>query len=344
MSGDESSRFVRDAHAIVSDLLVPNRTRYWGDFLLTIAVAYTALAVYLTVRLLSPIGIAAMVVCALAIFRAVTFTHELAHRPTGFRGFAIAWNLLCGIPLLLPAFLYGDHTGHHVNHAYGTWADPEYLLHGARSRGRRFAFLLLALIYPLLPAVRFLFFTPLAAMSGRVDRFLWRYGSSLYVMNESYTRDDDRAARSASRWWQEGACSLWAWAAVALVVTGRVPIGVVGRAYLVLLFWMAVNQVRTLTAHRYRCDGDAPLTYLEQVLDTNTFPHGRWLPSLWAPLGLRYHALHHLMPSLPYHAMATAHRRLVAALPPGSPYHQTIRPGMAAVLVSMLGRSPSESC
>jgi fatty acid desaturase len=42
-------------------------------------------------------------------------------------------------------------------------------------------------------------------------------------------------------------------------------------------------------------------------------------------VGLRYHALHHLFPSLPYHSLGIAHRRLMAQLPADSPYRGTIR-------------------
>jgi fatty acid desaturase len=333
----ESSRFVREAHAIVRDLLVPDHARYWRDFLFSISVAYVALALFLSAPLASPLAVVAGVVSSLAMFRAVVFTHELAHRPAGFRRFAVAWNLLCGIPLLLPSFLYGDHKGHHANHTYGTWGDPEYLIRGSQSRWRRLAFLLLALVYPGLPAVRFLLLTPLAMVSRRIDRFVWRYGSSLYMMNDTYVRGDAHGAGSLARWSQEIACSLWAWSVVLLLARGEMSAATIGRVYLVALLWMTINQIRTLTAHRYVHDGSAPMTYLDQVRDTNTFPNGRWLPNLWAPLGLRYHALHHLLPALPYHAMAAAHRRLVNELPPGSPYHQTIRPGLSSVLAGMIG-------
>ena len=47
--------------------------------------------------------------------------------------------------------------------------------------------------------------------------------------------------------------------------------------------------------------------------------------SLIAPVGLRYHALHHHLPSLPYHSLGAVHRALVAELPPDSPYHRTER-------------------
>jgi fatty acid desaturase len=40
-------------------------------------------------------------------------------------------------------------------------------------------------------------------------------------------------------------------------------------------------------------------------------------------VGLRYHALHHLFPSLPYHNLGRAHQRLMAELPTDSPYRLT---------------------
>jgi fatty acid desaturase len=59
------------------------------------------------------------------------------------------------------------------------------------------------------------------------------------------------------------------------------------------------------------------------------------LPMLWAPVGLRYHALHHLLPNLPYHSLGRAHRRLLAQLPADSPYHATINRRITDVLSRM---------
>jgi fatty acid desaturase len=267
------------------------------------------------------------------MYRAVVFSHEIAHgRAPWFRRFETLWNALCGVPLLLPSFFYGDHKAHHARNRYGTAADPEYLLHGSASRLRVTCFLALPLLYPLLPPVRFLVLTPLALLSSAVDRFVWRFGSSLYIMNEAYRRDYDASARTRSRWLQEIACCLWVWTAVALVVNHQVPGSVLGKVYLVFVFWMGVNQVRTLATHRYTNHDGAPMSHVEQVRDTYTFGWGWLFPHLWAPLGLRFHALHHLLPALPYHAMQEAHRRLIEQLPAASPYHQTLVPGLLPAL------------
>ena len=62
------------------------------------------------------------------------------------------------------------------------------------------------------------------------------------------------------------------------------------------------------------------------------------LSPLWAPVGLRYHALHHLLPSMPYHALGECHRRLIAHLGQGSTYAGASHPGLLP-LVARIARS-----
>ncbi len=75
-----------------------------------------------------------------------------------------------------------------------------------------------------------------------------------------------------------------------------------------------------------------------QYLDSVNVPPPALLPMLWAPVGLRYHALHHLLPGVPYHGLAEAHRRLSAAVDKDSPYHRASYPGLPG-LVDRLVRS-----
>jgi fatty acid desaturase len=77
-----------------------------------------------------------------------------------------------------------------------------------------------------------------------------------------------------------------------------------------------------LGAHRWTGDG-RELSFEEQLLDSVNYPYRAWITELWGPVGTRYHALHHLFPSLPYHNLGIAHRRLVAGLPANSLYHET---------------------
>ena len=168
----ESARLTREAHRLVRDLMRPRLARYWIDFLVTIVVVYVSFVVYISARSFTLLQTAAFVTCGLAMYRAVVFTHEITHRRgPAFWRFTFVWNLLCGIPFLMPSFMYGNHQGHHTSDAYGTWSDPEYLLHSSGWRLKLSGFLLLPVIYPILIAGRFLFFTPLALASRRVGPY-----------------------------------------------------------------------------------------------------------------------------------------------------------------------------
>ena len=62
-------------------------------------------------------------------------------------------------------------------------------------------------------------------------------------------------------------------------------------------------------------------------------------PPLGAPVGLRYHALHHYLPTVPYHSLGALHRRLLAELPANDPYRRTRRPGVVAAALALARRA-----
>jgi len=103
-------------------------------------------------------------------------------------------------------------------------------------------------------------------------------------------------------------------------------------SYKVLVLWYAIatlifflNSLRTLAVHAYRNPPDRKLTPGEQYLDSVNIPDNFFFTALWAPVGLRYHATHHLFPNLPYHNLGRAHRRLVRDLSDHDLYLQTLR-------------------
>jgi fatty acid desaturase len=77
------------------------------------------------------------------------------------------------------------------------------------------------------------------------------------------------------------------------------------------------------------------MTYLEQLEDSINLPGQPLLTELLFPVGLRFHALHHLFPTLPYHALPTAHRRLMARMPEDSPYRRTVAQSFLGVVADM---------
>ena len=88
-----------------------------------------------------------------------------------------------------------------------------------------------------------------------------------------------------------------------------------------------LNQLRTLVAHLWENEGEA-MTVTAQYLDSVNVPPPSPFAGLWAPVGLRYHALHHLMPGLPYHSLGEAHRRLRGHLEPATTFWQANHAGM----------------
>jgi fatty acid desaturase len=184
--------------------------------------------------------------------------------------------------------------------------------------------------------LRFAVLAPLSASIPAVRIWLVERYSGLAINPSFRRRPAEGDLRTLWRW-QEAATSLWAIGLLTLVATGSLPL----RAFLVFLAVAAgvavLNQVRTLVAHLWENEGDA-MTVTAQYLDTVNVPPPGLLPVLWAPVGLRYHALHHLLPSVPYHALGEAHRRLSAALEDASPYHKTSHRGLVG-LVQRLVRS-----
>src|SRR5690606_21636596 len=108
----------------------------------------------------------AIVVAALALYRALLFIHELTHlREGALPGFAAAWNLVVGIPLLVPSFTYvGVHLDHHRRSIYGTSADPEYLPLAAGPRRRLVWLLVETAFLPCVFALRFLALAPIGLL------------------------------------------------------------------------------------------------------------------------------------------------------------------------------------
>ncbi len=333
--GADDMAMLRAAVELTRDLGAARPAIYWTDMLASAAIGYAALAG--AILLANPwLALASGALAALALYRALLFIHELSHiHRDALPGFRLAWSGLVGIPLLTPSFMYeGVHPLHHARTRYGTPEDPEYLPLGLMKPWTLPLFLAVAVLLPPALLLRCAILVPLGAIIPPLRKLVWERASSLST-NPAFRRRPPEGELARMVKWQEAAAALWA---IGLLVSttwiGWRPLAI---ALAVIAGTAVLNQLRTLAAHLWTNDG-AAMTVTAQYLDSVNVPPPGLLPELWAPVGLRYHATHHLLPSLPYHALGEAHRRLTAQLGPGSTYRGASYPGLFALL-SRLARS-----
>ena len=148
--------------------------------------------------------------------RALMFIHELVHLPKeGFGAFRFAWNALCGIPFLVPSFLYYPHVDHHRRKHYGTEHDGEYLPLSHHGRWMIIGFIVQALIIPFLGLARFLIISPMCWLIPGARSWVHRYASTMLV-DPTYERTDASPQLMRTVVLQEMFCFLWC-----LVLLGR---------------------------------------------------------------------------------------------------------------------------
>lgn len=299
---------------LVSDLAAHRYAIYWSDFLLCIAIFWASFCtIAYRAAAFDALAVAMFIVAVLALYRASCFMHEIVHLPrSALTGFRWAWDLLCGIPMLLPSYFYASHVDHHAALTYGTDRDPEYLPLLHESKASMAMLVAGTLIAPLTLWLRFAVITPLAwcipALRALVDA---RFSS--VTLHPHYRAEVARLLRPRLQARiAELLTTLWVWGCTASVAAGIVPLSSVLAFLSVVMTVLLMNMARTALTHHYQHDG-APLTHAQQIADSVTWGGGGVLVELFAPLGLRYHALHHLFPYLPYHALPQAHARLMAA-------------------------------
>ena len=325
----DDKEMLRAAVELTRDISTALPGIYWPDMLVSAALGYTALAGAILFD--NPWAAAASgIVAALALYRALLFIHELTHiHKDALPGFRFGWNLLVGIPLLTPSFMYeGVHTLHHARTRYGTAEDPEYLPLALMKPWSLPVFALTALVLPFALLVRSALLVPLGTVFPPLRRLVWERFSALAI-NPEFRRRPPEGAFARMVFWQELGASVWAVALIASTFAfGWRPL-VIGLGVVSLTAFL--NQVRTLVAHLWENDGEA-MTVTAQYLDSVNVPPPAKLAPLWAPVGLRYHALHHLLPSMPYHSLGEAHRRLCRHLGADTTYARSSYSGLMPLM------------
>lgn len=325
---------LRAAAELTRDLNAPRPLIYWSDFLMSALIGYAGLFVAITADAAGIAALAALV-SVFALYRAGSFIHELTHvKHALVPGFRLVWNMIVGVPLLVPSFMYeGVHNLHHARTRYGTVDDPEYLPLARMKAYTVPFFVVVSALAPIALLFRYAVAAPLSLLIPPLRTLVVERYSGL-VINPDFRRRMSEGELRRNWLVQEAAASLWSIALLTSVVSGLIPL----RAFLIGLgivsATIVINQIRTLVAHLWENDGEA-LTVTAQFLDSVNVPPPALLPALWAPVGLRYHAIHHLLPGLPYHGLGEAHRRLSAALPDASCYHHANYRGLPSLVVRL---------
>jgi len=312
--------------AIVGDCLKRNMTIYWLDFLITFGVLlvsafYTVFADFGLLKVLS------FSIAVLTAYRCASFIHEVVHlstRDASQKRFAWFWNMTFGVPFLSPSYLYNSHLEHHLLNKYGTVEDPEYaplqktgalnctwfvLEHAFSIPGKVVIHLLLNPFKRLMPAW----------LAERLHKSLYPF-----AINNDYQPSNRSKPKSAMDIWTMRLCTVMVYVYVVLFAGGILPIKILLTFACIVIVAMALNGVRTLVAHRYFNAELETLSAQQQLADSvNLTGIPPFLGELLAPVGLRFHALHHLFPDMPYHNLARAHDLLMAAVPEDDTYRET---------------------
>jgi fatty acid desaturase len=285
---------IRAAAELTRDLVQPNPRIYWTDFLASTFIGYGAVAAAIFAPS-TALMLVAGVIAVLALYRAGSFIHELTHiRKNALPGFRLAWNALIGVPMLIPSFMYeGIHSLHHNRTKYGTVEDPEYLPLALMKPWTVPLFTVAAAFGPLAFLFRYGVVTPLSFLIPPLRKVVVEKYSGL-IINPEFRRKSPEGEFRKQWAWQEGGAWIWSTLIIAAGVFGWVPLRALIIFGVIASVSFVVNQVRTLVAHLWENDG-AELTVTGQFLDSVNVPPPGLLPELWAPVGLRYHALHHLL-------------------------------------------------
>ena len=306
-----------------ADELRARKSVYWPDMLASMAIGWSSFALALRYQSYPALSVALSVVTVFALYRAVLFIHEITHlKREAIPGFETAWNLTVGVPLLVPSMMYiGSHSDHHRRAIFGTATDPEYEPMGHWTPTRVILSGFPMLLVPLALLLRWAVIGPISYLIPPFRRVVVERLSAL-VINPRYRRKPPQGP-ALLRWaFQEVGTALYAWALIIATWKGVSPLAWIAHFYAIVAGILAINHVRTLAAHRYIGLGEE-VTREGQLLDSvNLVSDSPWT-LLVAPVGLRYHALHHILPGLPYHSLGAVHRALCKELPAGSSYHST---------------------
>jgi fatty acid desaturase len=294
---------------------------YFLDVFLSAVLGYGGAILYLRTPWSSPLlALGACLASAYGLFRLGIFLHEIVHMPKGqMKVFKVFWNMIAGIPLGMPHFLFLNHAIHHGAKTYGTKNDGEYLPLGKDNGWKAVMSILQIPLVLVLTPYRFLILVPVTLIIPGGRRWLLKNASAFTMI--PFFRYEKLPAAEPWWLWADLAASAWLWMVSLFFWTGTVSMAIAFKFQILVLLGIGLNGFRNLFAHTYRGDGQ-PVSHLRQFEDSITIQAPWFVETLFFPVGLKYHALHHLFPTLPYHQMKKVHQLLLEKLPATAPYRR----------------------
>lgn len=236
---------------------------------------------------------------SICLHRLVAFVHELCHRRNNERlqRFRLLWDLTVGAIILFPtARFFRSHLVHHRLGIFGTRDDPQYIL----LRSNPSHFILVIVIAPLL--LPFFLFVPAlstALFPGKLETWWDDHlrSKGLPISHSEVLEPYQNEVTWLSRY------SIVLWIIYAMVLPSTLPL-----FYAVLVGMWYLITTRMPFEHRLRAHQQQPSTRHDQIVDSFTIESPT--AALLQPLGMRYHAAHHMYPGVPYHNLPELHRTL----------------------------------
>jgi fatty acid desaturase len=314
--GDDSFP-AKQIKELLADYKDPIAWIYWTDYLVFVALGFSSLicSVLVSNAWLSTVS---LLISLLSFYRALGFIHETVHQKHRrfMRLFVPVWNIVSGSLFFVMTFYYQCHLSHHSRLHYGTPSDPQYANFIERKPPVLFFLVVQSILAPVFFAVRALIIAPLHLLVPSIRPFVLRYLSSFARpgYKARYSRTDKRRIARYE------IAHLLIWAGIFLAFyLGYIDQQFALHWLFVLFGVFALNSFRILGEHRYDYGNTDQQRSPEQVF-FDSYNYTPLISELLYTTGLRYHALHHLVASIPYHNLPKAHRAIVDKLGPGSAY------------------------
>lgn len=306
---------------LAKPFMARNMLQYWVDFLFSWSLFVSGLITWLYAPLAW--SIAGLIIGIFAAYRCGSFMHEIVHfsrRSKPEMAFKTGWNMLFGIFILSPSHLYDAHLEHHMPNSFATIEDPEYVPITNRSFFGLAFFVFHHVLGPISMVALRMLLNPIIWLIPSLGKNLMQGKGTSLVINWDYVPTGKTKPTTFDRF-AIIASTLLLYVYIAAIITAFVPLIIVAKILVLIIISMVLNGVRTLVAHRYINYERGSVSREEQLLDSVNLIGNPVIGGLLAPVGLRYHALHHLVQTLPYHSLEAAHKTLLAELPDDDVYH-----------------------